>query len=63
MSNTYPTWTALSHSYYATEEQRDGVPDKIMVREGKQWWVKWRTSAHWSGPYADRKTAIEQNRR
>jgi hypothetical protein len=53
----YPTWAKLNASLVYSQEQRDGTPDFIIERAGhrdrpgKFWWVKWRTSAHWSGPY------------
>jgi hypothetical protein len=53
----YPTWCQRNAKLVYSAEQRDGTPDFIIERDGHTersgtfWWVKWRTSAHWSGPY------------
>lgn len=52
----YPTWSRIDASRLISEEQMDGVPDFYVERDQGLWYVKWRTSAHWSGPY---KTASE----
>jgi hypothetical protein len=60
----YPTWKQISDDLWVSEEQRDGTPDFYVERDahrdrcGMWWWVKWRTSAHWSGPYKTRANAF-----
>jgi hypothetical protein len=56
-ANKYPTWRRVNPGLIISEEQRDGTPDFYVHRDGhrdrpgKWWWVKWRTSAHWTGPF------------
>jgi len=51
-TNDYPTWVRVSAALTVSTEQRDGVPDFAIERQARHWYVKWRTSACWSGPYA-----------
>ena len=57
MTDKYPTWRRIKPTLIASQEQRDGMPDFLIERSGhrdrpgKFWWVKWRTSAHWAGPF------------
>ena len=48
---TYPTLRRITNKYYESAEQRDGKPDFQFVydKDTERWYVKWRTSAHWSG--------------
>ena len=66
----YPTWEHVNSSLIVSQERRDGTPDFYIERDrhrdkpGMFWWVKWRTSAHWSGPYATKQLAmrsVEEN--
>jgi hypothetical protein len=49
--DAYPTWQRFSSTLWRSEEERDGEPDFRIERHGRQYWVSWRTSAHWSGPF------------
>lgn len=57
-SETYPTWLHIDASHTISEEQMDGIPDFYIERDNKRWYVSWRTSACWSGPYRSRAEAI-----
>lgn len=60
MKDKYPTWHRVDAHLIVSEEQRDGTPDFYVEKEHRgRWYVKWRTSAHWSGPY---KTSAEAMR-
>ena len=56
---TYPTWHRIDARRIVSEEQMDEVPDFYIERDHGLWYVKWRTSAQWCGPY---KTAAEAMR-
>lgn len=55
----YPTWNRIDSTHIVSEEQMDGTPDFYIERDNGLWYVSWRTSAQWSGPY---KSAAEAMR-
>lgn len=44
-ASTYPSWTRINAKRWESEEQMDGTPDYIAIREPDGWWLKWRSSA------------------
>lgn len=65
--SSYPTWKRISSSLLVSEEQRDGTPDFYLQKwpkrdcrdPSRRWYVKWRTSACWAGPYATAAEAMK----
>jgi len=61
--DSYPTWKGTGNHGWVSEEGqynslKEWVPDFQIVREGpKDFRLKWRTSAHWSGPYESGRAA------
>ena len=63
----YPTFRIVKPLLHVSHEEMAGVPDFIIERWAVgNWQVKWRTSAHWSGPFKtlkEAKDSIKQNLR
>lgn len=49
--STYPTWTRIDAKRWESEEQMDGTPDFIAIRDKAGWHLKWRSSAQWTGGF------------
>lgn len=58
MKERYPTWDRVSRNLITSQERVDGVADFMIMREGKKWFVKWRTSAGLAGPFKSAAAAM-----
>jgi hypothetical protein len=53
-----PTWTRIHSTLIISLEHVDGTPDFYISRDKGKWYAKWRTSAHWDGPFATAAAAM-----